>query len=65
MVRRVRTLFITHDPREDAQFRAAGALVVATGSTSVLVGRHPQWLVRKATSRRTRPSGGRTPASCG
>ncbi|RSN20923.1 acyl-CoA dehydrogenase [Streptomyces sp. WAC 05977] len=30
-------------------FRAAGALVAANGSTSVLVGRHPQRLVREAT----------------
>lgn len=30
-------------------FRAAGTLVAATGSTSVLAGRHPQRLVREAT----------------
>ncbi|WP_410664388.1 acyl-CoA dehydrogenase family protein [Amycolatopsis sp. lyj-84] len=30
-------------------FRAAGALVAANGSTSVLAGRHPQRLVREAT----------------
>ncbi|OXM52406.1 acyl-CoA dehydrogenase, partial [Amycolatopsis alba DSM 44262] len=30
-------------------FRAAGALVAASGSTSVLAGRHPQRLVREAT----------------